>query len=150
MLAHPTHACLGRVQVNEGSAEKPKWGWVGTKPGAELHFMLNTTLPPGISPELVGGHVGAPARVIVRGRGGGGGAAAQRILDSHALHAALPTPQVDGMPVPKGLAFVSIAHLRSYEHMGVASERRSCARARARVVDCSCSRSRARVVERAC
>ena len=72
MLAHPTHACLGRVQVNEGSAEKPKWGWVGTKPGAELHFMLNTTLPPGISPELVGGHVGAPARVIVRGRGGGG------------------------------------------------------------------------------
>jgi hypothetical protein len=28
--------------VNEGSEEKPKWGWVGTEPGATLRFSVNT------------------------------------------------------------------------------------------------------------
>ena len=55
-------ASSGFEWANDGTEEKPKWGWIATTPGAKLQFELSTQLAT----------AAAPAQVRV---GGGGGAA---------------------------------------------------------------------------
>ena len=37
-------ASSGYELINEGTADKPKWGWIATTPGAKLQFELSTQL----------------------------------------------------------------------------------------------------------
>ena len=110
-------ASTGFEWVNEGSTEKPKWGWVATTPGSALQFELDTRM---------GG--GAPTADQVSG-----GQACLLERDGRAMvsrarrpHPLTPSPVLPPRGQRKPLdVYASIAYLMSYEHMGVASEWRA-------------------------
>ena len=97
----------GFTYVNEGTAEKPKPGYVATKPGSVLRIAISTDRSPVAA-------VGAAAAGSALAGGGGGGIAAATAAVAAATAAVLP----NATPV-----HVYLHHLRSYTNMGVAKFR---------------------------